>query len=45
MLSGKMLKLTRPGTGIHPKYKDQLLGRRAKVDIGEDDMISWDMLE
>ncbi|MFC2155869.1 N-acetylneuraminate synthase family protein [Acidobacteriota bacterium] len=45
ILSGNMLKLTRPGTGIHPKYKNQLLGRRVMVDIGEDDIISWDMLE
>lgn len=45
ILSGNMLKLTRPGSGIHPKYKNRLLGRRAKTDIGEDDIISWDMLE
>jgi sialic acid synthase SpsE len=39
------LKLTRPGTGIHPKYKDQLMGRKAAVDIEQEDIIDWGMLE
>ncbi|MFC1853643.1 N-acetylneuraminate synthase family protein [candidate division CSSED10-310 bacterium] len=39
------LKLTRPGTGIHPKYKNQLLGRRAAVFIEKEEIISWEMVD
>jgi len=39
------LKLSRPGTGIHPKYKDQLMGRKAAVDIKQEDIIDWGMLK
>ena len=45
VLTRNNIKLTRPGTGIHPKYKEQLLGRKAKVNIEKEDIISWDMLE
>jgi sialic acid synthase SpsE len=44
-LNKEHLKLTRPGTGIHPKYKNQVLGRRTRVDIDKEDIITWDMLE
>jgi sialic acid synthase SpsE len=39
------LKLVRPGTGIHPGYFEQILGRRAAVDIGKEDLITWEMIE
>lgn len=45
VLTGDNIKLTRPGTGIHPKYKDQLLGRKAAKDIEKEEVISWDMLD
>jgi sialic acid synthase SpsE len=44
-LTTENLKLTRPGTGIHPKYKDQLMGRKAAVDIKQEDIIDWGMLK
>lgn len=44
VLTSDNIKLTRPGTGIHPKYKDQLLGRKAAKDIEKEEVISWDML-
>jgi N-acetylneuraminate synthase/N,N'-diacetyllegionaminate synthase len=39
-----MLVIKRPGYGIKPKYINMVTGRMAKVDIGEDDIITWDML-
>jgi N,N'-diacetyllegionaminate synthase len=40
----KMLVNKRPGTGIAPKFKKMVLGRIARKDIEEDDVISWDMI-
>ncbi len=45
ILTAENIKLTRPGTGIHPRYKDQLLGRKVKTNIEKEEIISWDMLE
>jgi len=39
------IKLTRPGTGIHPKYKHRLIGHTAAVDIEKEDVIAWDMVD
>lgn len=40
-------KLTykRPGTGISPTQLDTVLGKKAKIDIKEDDVLSYDMFE
>ena len=35
----------RPGTGIPPSLAHLVPGRRAKEDIGEDEVITWEMLE
>ena len=35
----------RPGTGIPPKLANLVPGRRAKVDIKADEVITWEMLE
>jgi len=39
------IKISRPGRGIHPKYVETILGRKAKVTIDSDDVIAWDMIE
>jgi sialic acid synthase SpsE len=44
-LTDENVKVTRPGTGIHPKFKDRLLGRKAAKDIAKEDVISWEMVE
>jgi sialic acid synthase SpsE len=36
------LKQTRPGTGIHPKYKNQIMGRKAKHNIQKENVIQWE---
>lgn len=37
-----MIIVKRPGSGIAPKYLDIVLGRRARADIEEDEIITWD---
>lgn len=39
-----MVTAKRPGYGIKPKYFDMVIGRTAKIDIYEDDILMWDML-
>ncbi|HLP57203.1 MAG TPA: N-acetylneuraminate synthase family protein [Candidatus Deferrimicrobium sp.] len=45
VLTRENVKITRPGTGIHPKLKDRLLGRKAMKDIEKEEVISWQMVE
>lgn len=40
-----MIKIKRPGTGLAPKFKVEVIGRRARVDIAEDQLIEWGMLD
>ena len=44
ILEFDMLTCKRPGTGIYPKYLDDIVGKKAKVDIKEDTTITWDMV-
>lgn len=34
----------RPGTGISPKYTDIVIGRKIKMDLSEDTVLTWDMV-
>ncbi len=38
------LIIKRPGYGIPPKFLDIIVGREARKDIDEDDIITWDMI-
>lgn len=38
------LTFKRPGTGISPRDLDKVLGREAKLDIKEDEIINWEKL-
>ncbi|MGQ0825053.1 MAG: N-acetylneuraminate synthase family protein [Actinomycetota bacterium] len=40
----EMLTVKRPGFGIKPKFIDALVGRVARVDIDEDEILTWEML-
>lgn len=40
-----ILTFKRPGTGISPKYLSNILGKKAKSNIKEDDLIKCDYLE
>jgi sialic acid synthase SpsE len=44
-LTTTMLACKRPGTGISPKYFDQVVGRRVKVHIPADEVVQWEMLD
>ncbi len=39
------LKIARPGSGIHPKYLDIILGRKAKINIDKEDLLSWENID
>jgi len=43
-ITRQMLTTKRPGFGVKPKDIDLLVGRRARVDIQVDDVITWDMV-
>lgn len=45
LLEQSMIGIKRPGTGIPPKFMTELIGRRTKVDIRNDSLLHWDMLE
>ncbi|MEY3444500.1 MAG: hypothetical protein RLZZ519_2781 [Bacteroidota bacterium] len=45
IISAELLDIKRPGTGISPKKMQDLTGRRAKVAIEADTIITWEMLE
>ena len=44
IITRDMLTVKRPGYGIRPKYIDIVIGRRAKSDIEEDDVITWELI-
>jgi sialic acid synthase SpsE len=43
-ISRDHLTVKRPGFGIAPKHIDLVVGRVARVDIEEDDILTWDMV-
>lgn len=43
-IAREMLTVKRPGFGIAPKHLDVVVGRPARVDIENDDIITWDMV-
>lgn len=40
-----MLDVKRPGTGIEAKYWDNVIGKKAKMNIKTDGILMWDMIE
>lgn len=44
VITREHLVVKRPGFGIMPKHIDHVVGRRARVDIEEDDIITWEMV-
>lgn len=43
-ISDDMLVVKRPGLGISPKLRGQVVGRKAQVDIAADQWITWEMI-
>jgi sialic acid synthase SpsE len=44
IITRDMLTVKRPGFGIKPKFIEAVVGRRAAVDIEEDEIITWEMV-
>jgi len=45
VLTGEMLGIKRPGTGIHPKELSNIIGKTAKADIKENDLLKQEDFE
>ncbi|MFW9777503.1 MAG: N-acetylneuraminate synthase [Candidatus Heimdallarchaeota archaeon] len=45
ILEENMLDVKRPGTGIAPKFLDDIIGKRSKTQIKKDQLITWEMIE
>ncbi len=45
ILTEEMLTIKRPGTGIEPKYLDELVGRELIDDVKKDDLLKWNQLK
>jgi N,N'-diacetyllegionaminate synthase len=44
VLEPDMLTVKRPGFGIPPKHLELVLGRQLKVDVEDDDILTWEMI-
>ncbi|MFH0949521.1 MAG: N-acetylneuraminate synthase family protein [Candidatus Aenigmatarchaeota archaeon] len=45
VITEDMLAIKRPGTGLSPKYYWDLIGKRVKTDIKQDELIIWNKIE
>lgn len=45
VLSREMLTFKRPSTGINPSLIQQMLGRKARRNIDQDEMLDWDDIQ
>jgi len=45
MITGELVTLKSPSTGLPPSMLDQVIGRATVQDISEDALITWDMLK
>ena len=43
-IKASMITFKRPGTGIYPRYEKDVIGRKARKDIKEDETITWEMV-
>lgn len=43
--SKENIKVVRPGHGLHPKYYEEVLGKKAKVALCRGDRLSWGLIE
>jgi N,N'-diacetyllegionaminate synthase len=45
VIDAAMLTVKRPGTGLPPSERGDLVGRRTLVDVPADTLLAWDMVE
>lgn len=41
IITRQMLKISRPGTGIQPKFLERIIGKDAKRNIKQDEVLNW----
>lgn len=44
VLTREMIAVKRPGYGIAPKHLDLVVGRSLRVDVADDEVITWEMV-
>ncbi len=44
-ISEENIRIVRPALGLAPKHKGQVIGKKAKVDIGHGTPLSWELLD
>ena len=44
IITEDMLDVKRPGTGIEPKYIEKIMGKRARINIKREDLITWEVI-
>lgn len=44
VITPELIAFKRPGTGISPKDYEKIIGKKAKSDISEDEIIQWDKI-
>jgi len=44
VITADMLSTKRPGLGVPPFLREQVIGRKARIDIDADQWITWDMI-
>lgn len=45
MLTEKNVRSIRPGFGLHPKFFNDIIGKKAKMDIEKGTRLSWELIE
>jgi len=45
VITSEDLDIKRPGMGIPPKFYNQVIGKKTKSDLNEDNIIDWDLIE
>lgn len=45
LFTSENLKIIRPGYGLHPKYLNDLIGKKAKLNIKRGTPTSWDLVQ
>ena len=45
LIERSMLSIKRPGTGIEPKYINDIVGKKVKCDLNSETVLQWDYLQ
>ena len=44
VFSKKNIRSIRPGLGIEPKFFDEILGKKARIDLERGEPLSWEKI-